>query len=217
VGKQVGTHKAPTQKPYRFGGAKPAKLCGQRLGNLDDALQRPTLVERDRTIMLPTPSSHALLAFHQRAQEESRWPVDEVETGTSIDLALVYLRLMLAAAARPGCSGICLTTGRNATSQAVTIDALFETTPSSLRAYPVFRPPIGLETDGDALAALHRDAVALLLAALDAPTPSGMALPPSVAASTHHVILRPAHRPAVTARVSWDMGRPPSTPTYIRM
>jgi hypothetical protein len=167
---------------------------------------------------LPTPSAHALLAFHQRAAEESRWPVDEVTTGTSVDLALVYLRLVLAAAVRQDCSGIGLTMGRSASTQIVTIDCNFETTPSSRRVHPVFRPPAGQETNSDALLALHRDAVVLLLAGLEAPPASGMALPPSVGGSTHHVILRPAHRTAIVARVSWNIGEAlPSIPTYVRL
>lgn len=162
---------------------------------------------------LPSPSTHALLAFHARAAEESRWTIDEAETGGVVDLALVYLRVLLKAAGTPQCSGVCITLGTSARTMVSTFDCMIETTPRNHRAYPVFKPA---DQTPEGMAKLHHDAIVLLLGALDRPDPSSLQLPPSMSDSIHHVLLRPAHRPEVIARVSWDLGRPPHTPTYIR-
>lgn len=162
---------------------------------------------------LPSPSTHALLAFHARAAEESRWTIDEAETGGVVDLALVYQRVLLKAAGTPHCSGVCITVGTSARTRVSTFDCMIETTPPNHRAYSVFKP---VDQTPEGMAKLHHDAIVLLLGALDRPPPSSLQLPPSMSSSIHHVLLRPAHRSEVIARVSWDMGRPPHTPTYIR-
>lgn len=166
---------------------------------------------------LPSPSTHALLAFHARAVEESRWTIDEAETGGVVDLALVYLRVLLKAAGTPHCTGVCISAGvrvsADAATRVSTFDCLIETTPPNHRTYPVFKPA---DQTPEGMAKLHNDAIVLLLGALDRPPPSSLQLPPSMSGSIHHVLLRPAYRPEVIARVSWDMGRPPHTPTYVR-
>lgn len=53
------------------------------------------------TAVAHPPSAHALMAFHQRFAQEATLPITDVVAGNSVDLALRYVRVLVAASRHP--------------------------------------------------------------------------------------------------------------------